>query len=55
MCCVQACDYGKLKEFLGAVKSKDVTLLTVEGARHEVLFSPERDWVLHSMIEWLTR
>ncbi|EIE26115.1 alpha/beta-hydrolase [Coccomyxa subellipsoidea C-169] len=39
----KACDYGKLKGFLGAVESKDVTLLTVEGARHEVLMSPERE------------
>ena len=55
LCCMQACDYGKLKDFLGAVKSKDVTLLTVEGARHEVLMSPEREHVLQSIIAWLTR
>lgn len=55
LCCVQVCDYGKLKDFLRAVKSKDVTLMTEEGARHELFMSPDRDRVLHSMIDWLTR
>lgn len=51
----QACDFGKLQGFLKAVKSKDVTLLTVEGARHELLKGPERQQVLNSIIAWLTR
>ena len=55
VCWVQACDYGKLHEFLGAVRSKDVTLSTVEGARHELLKGPECEQVLESMIMWLTR
>lgn len=55
MCWVQAYDYGKLQEFLGAVKSRDVTLSTVGGARHELLKGPERERVLESIIAWLTR
>ncbi|BDA44401.1 probable monoglyceride lipase [Coccomyxa sp. Obi] len=51
----QACDYGKLQEFLGAVKNKDVTMSKVEGARHELLKGPEREQVLNSIIAWLTR
>lgn len=51
----QACDYGKLQDFLGAVKSRDVRLSTVTGARHELLKGPERKQVLSSMIAWLMR
>jgi alpha-beta hydrolase superfamily lysophospholipase len=55
MDCPQACDYGSLKEFLASVQSKDITLLTLQDARHELLKCPERAEVLSGMISWLTR
>lgn len=49
----QACDYGKLVEFLGAVKSKDVTFITVHGARHEIFRCPQRGVVIADMVKWV--